>query len=77
MERDCQALRRAKTDHDQLIGTLRGDLESLKEELYFLKRNHEEVRMKPDNVSTLGEASFFFLWGEFSVITANTHDGNV
>lgn len=43
VERDCQALRRAKTDHDQIIGTLRGDLESLKEELYFLKRNHEEV----------------------------------
>ncbi|TWW60250.1 keratin, type 1, gene c5 [Takifugu flavidus] len=42
VERDCQALRRAKTDHDQIIGTLRGDLESLKEELYFLKRNHEE-----------------------------------
>lgn len=44
VERDCQALRRAKSDHDQLIATLRGDLDSLKEELYFLKKNHEEVR---------------------------------
>lgn len=43
VERDCQALRRAKSDHDQLITTLRGDLDSLKEELYFLKKNHEEV----------------------------------
>ncbi|XP_075881877.1 keratin, type 1, gene c5 isoform X2 [Nelusetta ayraudi] len=42
VERDCQALRRAKSDHDQLIATLRGDLDSLKEELYFLKKNHEE-----------------------------------
>lgn len=44
VERDCQALRRAKSDHDQIIATLRGDLDSLKEELYFLKKNHEEVR---------------------------------
>ncbi|XP_030581546.1 vimentin A2-like [Archocentrus centrarchus] len=42
VERDCQALRRAKSDHDQIISTLRGDLDSLKEELYFLKKNHEE-----------------------------------
>uniref|UniRef100_A0A667XT87 Keratin, type 1, gene c5 n=1 Tax=Myripristis murdjan TaxID=586833 RepID=A0A667XT87_9TELE len=42
VERDCQALRRAKSDHDQIIATLRGDLDSLKEELYFLKKNHEE-----------------------------------
>lgn len=47
VERDCQALRRAKSDHDQLIATLRGDLDSLKEELYFLKKNHEEVRRPP------------------------------
>eukprot|EP00064_Thunnus_orientalis_P024223 superscaffoldBa00010101_g24503 len=44
VERDCQALRRAKSDHDQIIATLRGDLDSLKEELYFLKKNHDEVR---------------------------------
>lgn len=44
VERDCVALKRAKTDHDQIIATLRGDLDSLKEELYFLKKNHEEVR---------------------------------
>ncbi|XP_051977032.1 keratin, type I cytoskeletal 18-like [Xyrauchen texanus] len=42
VERDCHALRRAKSDHDQIITTLRGDLESLKEELYFLKKNHDE-----------------------------------
>ncbi|XP_060928000.1 keratin, type I cytoskeletal 18-like [Limanda limanda] len=42
VERDCQALRRAKLDHDQIIATLRGDLDSLKEELYFLKKNHDE-----------------------------------
>lgn len=47
VERDCQALRRAKSDHDQIIGTLRGDLDSLKEELYFLKKNHDEVRSQP------------------------------
>ena len=44
VERDCQALRRGKSDHDQIISTLRGDLDSLKEELYFLKKNHDEVR---------------------------------
>lgn len=43
VERDCHALRRAKSDHDQIIATLRGDLDSLKEELYFLKKNHDEV----------------------------------
>uniref|UniRef100_A0A3Q3IWP2 IF rod domain-containing protein n=1 Tax=Monopterus albus TaxID=43700 RepID=A0A3Q3IWP2_MONAL len=42
VERDCQALKRAKSDHDQIIATLRGDLDSLKEELYFLKKNHDE-----------------------------------
>ncbi|XP_069562686.1 keratin, type 1, gene c5 [Brachyistius frenatus] len=42
VERDCQALRRAKSEHDQIIATLRGDLDSLKEELYFLKKNHDE-----------------------------------
>ncbi|KAJ7986910.1 hypothetical protein DPEC_G00333290 [Dallia pectoralis] len=42
VERDCMALKKAKMDHDQIIVTLRGDLDSLKEELYFLKKNHEE-----------------------------------
>ncbi|KAF4074504.1 hypothetical protein AMELA_G00240060 [Ameiurus melas] len=42
VERDCVALRRAKQEHDQIISTLQGDLESLKEELYFVKKNHEE-----------------------------------
>ncbi|CAL8277896.1 unnamed protein product [Merluccius merluccius] len=42
VERDCVALKKAKTDHEQIISTLRGDLDSLKEELYFLKKNHEE-----------------------------------
>lgn len=45
VERDCVALRKAKTDHEQIIGSLRGDLDSLKEELYFLKRNHEEASL--------------------------------
>ncbi|XP_018601976.1 keratin, type 1, gene c5 [Scleropages formosus] len=44
VERDCVALRRAKTDHDQIIATLKGDLDSLKEELYFLKKNHEDEK---------------------------------
>lgn len=44
VERDCLALKKAKVDHDQIIGSLKGDLDSLKEELYFLKKNHEEVR---------------------------------
>ncbi|KAM4634638.1 keratin, type I cytoskeletal 18 [Polymixia lowei] len=42
VERDCVALKKAKTDHEQIIATLRGDMDSLKEELYFLKKNHEE-----------------------------------
>uniref|UniRef100_H3C185 Si:ch211-243g18.2 n=2 Tax=Tetraodon nigroviridis TaxID=99883 RepID=H3C185_TETNG len=42
VERDCVALRKAKSDHEQIITSLRGDLDSLKEELYFLKKNHEE-----------------------------------
>lgn len=45
VERDCVALRKAKADHEQIIGSLRGDLDSLKEELYFLKRNHEEASL--------------------------------
>lgn len=45
VERDCVALRKAKSDHEQIIASLRGDLDSLKEELYFLKKNHEEVRL--------------------------------
>ncbi|XP_016408835.1 keratin, type I cytoskeletal 18-like [Sinocyclocheilus rhinocerous] len=44
VERDCHALRRAKSDHDQIIATLRGDLDSLKEELYFLQKNHDEEK---------------------------------
>ncbi|XP_051923494.1 keratin, type 1, gene c5 isoform X2 [Hippocampus zosterae] len=44
VERDCQALRRAKSDHDQITSMLRGDLDSLKEELYFLKKNHDEEK---------------------------------
>jgi len=47
VERDCHALKRAKSDHDQIIAALRGDLDSLKEELYFLKKNHDEVRSSP------------------------------
>lgn len=43
VERDCQALRRSKSEHDQIIATLRGDLDGLKEELYFLKKDHDEV----------------------------------
>ncbi|KAM8828669.1 keratin, type I cytoskeletal 18 isoform 2-T2 [Spinachia spinachia] len=42
VERDCVALKKAKADHEHIIASLRGDLDSLKEELYFLKKNHEE-----------------------------------
>ncbi|CAB1352101.1 unnamed protein product, partial [Coregonus sp. 'balchen'] len=42
VERDCLALKKAKVDHAQIIVSLKGDLDSLKEELYFLKKNHEE-----------------------------------
>lgn len=45
VERDCVALKKAKSDHEQIIASLRGDLDSLKEELYFLKKNHEEVML--------------------------------
>lgn len=58
VERDCVALKKAKTDHDQIIATLRGDLDSLKEELYFLKKNHEEVRSQARGVNS---ASFWML----------------
>ena len=47
VERDCISLKKAKSDHDQINASLRGDLDSLKEELYFLKKNHEEVRVLP------------------------------
>ncbi|XP_077593544.1 keratin, type I cytoskeletal 18 isoform X1 [Stigmatopora nigra] len=42
VERDCVALKKAKSDHEQIIASLRGDVDSLKEELYFLRKNHEE-----------------------------------
>lgn len=54
VERDCVALRKAKSDHEQIITSLRGDLDSLKEELYFLKKNHEEVRPKVLLVAWVG-----------------------
>lgn len=63
VERDCVALKKAKTDHEQIIASLRGDLDSLKEELYFLKKNHEEVglfvTLPPCAISFL--LFFFFL----------------
>lgn len=58
VERDCVALRKAKSDHEQIITSLRGDLDSLKEELYFLKKNHEEVRPKVLLAAWVG-----VLWG--------------
>ncbi|XP_038155990.1 keratin, type 1, gene c5 [Cyprinodon tularosa] len=63
VERDCQALRRAKSDHDQIIATLRGDLDSLKEEVYYLKKNHDEemgalkARLANEQVSVEIEAA--------------------
>ncbi|XP_043968435.1 keratin, type I cytoskeletal 18-like [Gambusia affinis] len=63
VERDCQALRRAKSDHDQIIATLRGDLDSLKEEMYYLKKNHDEemstlkARLATEQVSVEVEAA--------------------
>uniref|UniRef100_A0A8C7LE10 Keratin, type 1, gene c5 n=1 Tax=Oncorhynchus kisutch TaxID=8019 RepID=A0A8C7LE10_ONCKI len=44
VERDCLALRMARSDHVLIIATLRGDLGSLKEDLCFLKKNHDEER---------------------------------
>uniref|UniRef100_A0A8C7M120 Keratin, type 1, gene c5 n=1 Tax=Oncorhynchus mykiss TaxID=8022 RepID=A0A8C7M120_ONCMY len=44
VERDCLALRMARSDHVQIIATLRGDLDSLKEDLCFLKKDHDEER---------------------------------
>ncbi|XP_030624468.1 keratin, type I cytoskeletal 18-A [Chanos chanos] len=44
VERDCVALKKAKNDHEHIIAKLRGDLDSLKEEVYFLKKNHEEEK---------------------------------
>lgn len=55
VERDCVALRKAKSDHEQIITSLRGDLDSLKEELYFLKKNHEEVGL-------MGLVALLALW---------------
>ncbi|XP_059394767.1 keratin, type I cytoskeletal 18 [Carassius carassius] len=63
VERDCVALKKAKSDHDQIIATLRGDLDSLKEELYFLRKNHEEeidslrVRVAQEEVSVEVDAA--------------------
>ncbi|KAG9354185.1 hypothetical protein JZ751_012309 [Albula glossodonta] len=63
VERDCQALRKAKADHEQIIATLSADLDSLKEELYFLKKNHEEemvtvkARIAKDDVNVEVDAT--------------------
>ncbi|XP_064164562.1 keratin, type I cytoskeletal 18 isoform X3 [Anguilla rostrata] len=63
VERDCQALRKAKADHEQIIATLSADLDSLKEELYFLKKNHEEelaalkARVAKDDVNVEVDAA--------------------
>lgn len=60
VERDCVALRKAKNEHEQIITSLRGDLDSLKEELYFLKKNHEEA--SPINGSTGGVEGGVGFW---------------
>ncbi|KAF3848965.1 hypothetical protein F7725_015462 [Dissostichus mawsoni] len=72
VERDCVALKKAKTDHEQIIASLRGDLDSLKEELYFLKKNHEEI--KGAGRSGFTELLFlpyqlipFVLWGDMKI----------
>lgn len=53
VERDCVALKKAKSEHEQIITSLRGDLDSLKEELFFLKKNHEEVSVRASVSATL------------------------
>lgn len=72
VERDCVALRKAKSDHEQIITSLRGDLDSLKEELYFLKKNHEEVRPKVLLTAWVG-----VLWGRGGglLVTKTTEAG--
>jgi hypothetical protein len=57
VDRDCVALKKAKTDHEQIISTLRGDLDSLKEELYFLKKNHQEVGVLRPSFCSLSRRS--------------------
>ncbi|XP_045082986.1 keratin, type I cytoskeletal 18-like [Coregonus clupeaformis] len=59
VERDCLALRKAKSELVQIIATLRGDLNILKEELYFLKKNHDEVwgRMNNEQVNVEVDAA--------------------
>ncbi|TNN71373.1 Keratin, type I cytoskeletal 18 [Liparis tanakae] len=42
VERDCLALRKAKTDHEQIIASLKVDLDTLTEERFFVKKNYDE-----------------------------------
>uniref|UniRef100_A0A3B3SZU6 Keratin, type 1, gene c5 n=2 Tax=Paramormyrops kingsleyae TaxID=1676925 RepID=A0A3B3SZU6_9TELE len=63
VERDCVALRKAKSDHEQIIVMLKGDLDNLREELFFMKKNHDEemaalkARLSSGNVNVEVESA--------------------
>ncbi|XP_034783293.2 keratin, type I cytoskeletal 18-like [Acipenser ruthenus] len=42
VERDIQALKKVKAEHVGILSSLQAQLDSVKEELHFLKKNHEE-----------------------------------
>lgn len=53
VERDCLALKKAKTDHELIIASLKVDLDTLTEELFFLKKNYDEVSLMCNDVVSI------------------------